>query len=560
MKLRTIFKIVVPTLIVIFCVGLAVSLYMKMSKTEKAEDFNLYTLVPAGATTIVDTNSMVELLKNIDELTCSREDNFLYVSRLFSKLKLHINSMLDETAHGFSRQMDKVLISFHEPHNDLNQVFYCRLGAGDTELVEKFVKKYCSSSFPSRYFDYKGEEIRIYPLDDDTFIACYFTSEFLVVSYQKKLIEEVIDARLAQKSVLMEEGFPKIDSAAKMHVPATVYVRMQPLDMGRKNDVYRSKTLIGGWTEFDMKMNGNAIYFSGANYEPDSLVTLMNVLRRQEAIQEFPGGALPASTFYFDRRSISNVRDMLAFTSEHQYAKATYSKYIKERDVELIDFLNEHASGSLTTCMFSATDSVSTDSIIHQSPCALISVPLQSGMRGERALNTYLRSVNSESGKESPFKQTTYRTAARKHNLYALPSSTMLAQLAGITNSSLFSYACVFGGHLLIAPDVRSITAYIDAMERDDVLQGNHLYEELSTSLSDSYNMVMMCDLESALGQPADYVRLIPGFFFRNRDFFRHFVISAQFTNIDDVVYLNVVLLYKGGEDGEEEEMVVEGE
>lgn len=48
----------------------------------------------------------------------------------------------------------------------MNQVLYCSLGSGDYELVESFVEKYCSSSFPSKYFDYKGEEIRIYPMAD----------------------------------------------------------------------------------------------------------------------------------------------------------------------------------------------------------------------------------------------------------------------------------------------------------------------------------------------------------------------------------------------------------
>ena len=93
--------------------------------------------------------------------------------------------MLEDTPHGLSKQMNKVLLSFHEPDNDRNQVLYCSLGNGDYELVEKFIRKYCSSSFPSKLFDYKGEEIRIYPMPDDSFLACYFTSDFLVVSYQK---------------------------------------------------------------------------------------------------------------------------------------------------------------------------------------------------------------------------------------------------------------------------------------------------------------------------------------------------------------------------------------
>ncbi len=44
-------------------------------------------------------------------------------------------------------------------------------------------------------------------MPDDSFLACYFTSDFLVVSYQKKLIEQVIDARLSKKSLLTDASF-----------------------------------------------------------------------------------------------------------------------------------------------------------------------------------------------------------------------------------------------------------------------------------------------------------------------------------------------------------------
>jgi len=56
---------------------------------------------------------------------------------------------------------------------------YCIVlwGAGDYELVESFIRKYCSSSFPSKFFDYRGEEISIYPMPDGRFLSAYFTSD-----------------------------------------------------------------------------------------------------------------------------------------------------------------------------------------------------------------------------------------------------------------------------------------------------------------------------------------------------------------------------------------------
>ena len=56
----------------------------------------------------------------------------------------------------------------------------------------------------------------------------------------------------------------------------------------------------------------------------------------------------------------------------------------------------------------------------------------------------------------------------------------------------------------------------------------------------------MMVDMEEMLHQPEAYVRLIPNFFFRQSNFFRHFMLAVQFTCTEGVVYPNIVLLYKG--------------
>ena len=79
-----------------------------------------------------------------------------------------------------------MLISFHEPDNERNQVLYCRLGNGDKELVNRFVRKYISSLYPPKTFVYKGEEIIIYPMADGDFLACYLTSDFMALSFQEK--------------------------------------------------------------------------------------------------------------------------------------------------------------------------------------------------------------------------------------------------------------------------------------------------------------------------------------------------------------------------------------
>ena len=54
---------------------------------------------------------------------------------------------------------------------------------------------------------------------------------------------------------------------------------------------------------------------------------------------------------------------------------------------------------------------------------------------------------------------------SRGYRFFILPRNTLLTQLTGITESSLYTYVCFYRGHLLMAPDAVSLIAYIDALE-----------------------------------------------------------------------------------------------
>lgn len=539
MKLRTIVKIAVISSVVLLCTGFAVYSFFKLSAAENREEFNLYALVPQSATVIVETDDLAGLIDDINELSSSKNHHFLYVSKLFSHLKEHLHTLVEDTPHGLSKQMNKVLLSFHEPDNDRNQIFYCSLGDGDSKLVEKFIKKYCSSTFPSRLCDYKGEEIRIYPMRDDSFLACYMTSDFLVISFQKWLIEEVIDARLSKKSLLKDKSFEEVHAAKRANVAATVYTRMNSLSMGKVTDGIRSYTQLGGWTEFDMKLKGDVLYFSGISHDTDTCVTFMNMLRKQRPVEEFPGDVLPATTFFFNKRSATDMQSMFDFTAQQEYAQATYSDYIKDRDAELLDYLKNHAAGEIMTCLFLASDTAS-------KPCAVMSLPVKDVAQAERSLRNMIKLTPKENDAPAMPRSTYCRTASRTYPIVVLPRNTLFTQLTGITQSALYVYACFYGGCLVLAPDTASLVTYIRQLDKKEVLDDTLAYEEGVSGLSPSYNFMMMADLADVFRQPENYVRLVPNYFFRNQDFFRHFILSAQFTCADEVVYPNIVLIYKG--------------
>ena len=542
MKLRTLVKISITTSVALLCTGFAVFSFFKLSAAENKEEFELYTLVPPSAVGVLETDNMTALIQDIDELTCSKDNHFLYISKIFSCLKSHLYTLLEETPHGLSRQMSKVLLSFHEPDNDRNQVLYCALGSGDYELIGKFIKKYCSSTFPSKMFDYKGEEIRIYPLPGDDFLACYLTSNFLVASYQKMLVEEVIDARLSGQSLLGDSVFSDMRAAKKNNAAATIYTRVHSLDMGKMKDDAQEQTPFGGWVEFDMKLNGDAVYFSGVNHDTDTCLTFMNMLRRQQSLEGFPGEILPVTTFFFNQRSISDLQSALDFAANDRNPAGDImmpADSVGVYDEAFAAYLKEHALHDMTTCLFAYNDTT-------KYPAAVASLSVRDAVRAEQMLKILIDNCPHERKFVSGLAVTFCYTPSRAYPVYLLPRNTLFAQLTGIASSSLHTYACLYGGRLLLAPDAESLSCYVRHLDKGEILEGMPGYRESIVGLSDVYNFMFVADLEHMFVQPESYVRLLPSFFFRNPDFFRYFVLSAQFSCTDGVAYPNVVLQYKG--------------
>lgn len=554
MKLRTLVKISITTSVALLCTGIAVFSFFKLTAAEKKEDFELYSLVPPSATGVLETDNMVALMQDIGDLDCSKDGHFLYVSKIFSHLKLHLHTLLEDTPHGFSRQMSKVLLSFHQPGNDRNQVLYCALGADDYELIGKFIRKYCSSTFPSKMFDYKGEEIRIYPLPDGDFLACYYTSRFLVVSYQKRLIEEVIDARLSKKSLLADTVFADMHALKKSNATATVYIRAGATGQetgasGRENDeeLLRRPGFLGGWTEFDVKLSGDAIYFTGVNRDTaDTCRTFAHMLRRQQPVEGFPGAQLPVTTFFFSRRSVSDWQAMQewsggASAEDGRRCEATVEESGPggAADEALSGLIKEVAGLDLTTCFFAYNDTTGR-------PAVVASFPAGNAIRAERLLKVLSNSAPREKEKPSAPRIIFCYTSTKVYLLYLLPCDRLFVQLTGCASPSMHVYAAVYGGRLLLAPDAESLTVYIHHLEKGEVLEGMPGYRESVAGLSDMYSYMLVSDLEHACSNAESYVQLLPAFFFRHPDFFRHFVLSAQFTCMDGVVYPNVVLQYKG--------------
>lgn len=523
MKLRTIVKIAITSSVVLLCAGFALYSFFRLSAAAEKKDFDLYELVPSTASTVFATDNVIDFITEVDELTCSKNHQYLQVSKLFTSLKQYLYTLLDDAPHGLSRQMNQMLISFHQPDNVRNQVLYCRLGDGDRELIDKFVRKYVSSLYPPKIFNYKGEDITIYPMADGDFLACYLTPDYMALSYQKKLIEDVIDARKTKKSLANDAAFKEMQTPKKSTATATVYTRLDGMM---------------GWTEFDMKLRDDYIYFTGSSHAADSCFAFINLLRQQESVKGFPGETLPSTAFYFSKQGVSDWTSLLSYGDMQEYATAGRTQEVMERDRELARYLIENTGHDLVACLFQRQDT------LQEGAAAVLSLSVTDVAEAERMLRTLVLTAPAEEGMRRKKRITYCYTSSRTYPVYRLPQTTLFSQLTSFAEPSLQVFATFYGGRLLLAPDEDSLSHYIRQLEKGEVLDRAIAYKAGMDNLTDSCQFMLMADLEHVFRQPENKVRFVPDFFFHNSDFFRNFILFAQFTCADGVVYPNIVLKY----------------
>ena len=193
MKLNYLIRVSLIVCIVLLCAGFAVYSFVRLDAMDERRNFDLYTLIPQDVEAVFETDCAVELIERIDNMACSRDQHFLYVSELFSCIKKYLRVLMEKEPHGLSWEMNEILISFHKPDVKNDQVLYCRLSTDDRELLGTYIRRYGMSGFSPKTFDYKGQAIDIYPLEDGRFLAVWMKRGFLVVSFQKRLVERVIE-------------------------------------------------------------------------------------------------------------------------------------------------------------------------------------------------------------------------------------------------------------------------------------------------------------------------------------------------------------------------------
>ena len=86
--------------------------------------------------------------------------------------------------------MNHLLVSFHASGTPRDQVIYFHMHSADKDLLTDLFAEYAPNDYLPKEEVYRGKRMVIYPLGYTEYLATYAEDGFLVVSFQKKLIEQ----------------------------------------------------------------------------------------------------------------------------------------------------------------------------------------------------------------------------------------------------------------------------------------------------------------------------------------------------------------------------------
>lgn len=270
MKLKTVAKL--STVVSVLLFGLAVAFYAltELDMTRRNRNVNLFAWMPADCVGVLESDNINAFLNDISMSSYGRELDAFRFSGLFHFLVDGLNEYAVDNAHGLSSQMNHVAVSFHRSFTPHNQLVCFRMNAADERLLSDMLREYMPANFLPKVEEYRGKTLRIYPLGDSEFLASYAESGLMVVSYEKRLVEKAIDARLDGTSLNDDEVFAQALARKKSHNHLTLYARSASFPFLRLGQ--------DCWSEYDFHANSEVLYLTGETFLPEDSDCLTRAL------------------------------------------------------------------------------------------------------------------------------------------------------------------------------------------------------------------------------------------------------------------------------------------
>lgn len=310
MQIRSVIKLGVVLSVVLFCIGIAFYGFARLSMADKESRVDVFEFIPKDCAGILETDNIDNFMHGFSQAAYSSQLDTLHRAGLMNDILSDLSRYSSAAAHGLSYQMNHVVFSFHYPHTAMDVVAYFRIGKeGKHQLVEAVKGKHGADFVPKKEI-YRGKKIEIYPLSSTKYLSVYTTDGLVVVSYQKKLIEQVIDAVKDNSSLREDSVFTSIHHPQPASF-ITIYGRTPSVPFLGKESCH-------SWSEYDIHLNSEVFYLSGQMKEEQA-----DCLDRMlQAVNSIP---------------VVSEKDSLLVVSGHERVDSCISKVIASPSHTLFD-------------------------------------------------------------------------------------------------------------------------------------------------------------------------------------------------------------------------------
>lgn len=310
MQIRSVIKLGVVLSVVLFCIGIAFYGFARLSMADKESRVDVFEFIPKDCAGILETDNIDNFMHGFSQAAYSSQLDTLHRAGLMNDILSDLSRYSSAAAHGLSYQMNHVVFSFHYPHTAMDVVAYFRIGKeGKHQLIEAVKGKHGADFVPKKEI-YRGKKIEIYPLSSTKYLSVYTTDGLVVVSYQKKLIEQVIDAVKDNSSLREDSVFTSIHHPQPASF-ITIYGRTPSAPFLGKESCH-------SWSEYDIHLNSEVFYLSGQMKEEQ--VDCLD--RMLQAVNTIP---------------VVSEKDSLLVVSGHERVDSCISKVIASPSHTLFD-------------------------------------------------------------------------------------------------------------------------------------------------------------------------------------------------------------------------------
>lgn len=283
MGYRTVAKFGVLLSVILFCIGVGLYGFARLNAVDKDKDIDLVSWVPDDCIGVMETDNIDFFMNAFSRMAYAAQLDTLHRVGLIKTILNDIIPYISSSDHGISNEVNQMMVSFHAPSGSSRDlVAYFRLGKPERKKLLKAIREHRGKEFIPREEGYRGRTIEIFPIDSSDFLSVYSGDGFLAISYQKRLIERVIDAEKDGTSLKEDVVFASVRQPKSANF-LTLYAHsssIPAIDGGEKEC----------WSEFDIHMNSEVFYLSGVMHASD--VCMQRAVDHLRAIPSISGDSL----------------------------------------------------------------------------------------------------------------------------------------------------------------------------------------------------------------------------------------------------------------------------